>query len=95
VQFRIISEYVVAESGKGADALDRRPELAAALAAARAAKSPVIVSKLDRLSRDVAFISGLMHDFEVTDTSHARDLSGRILHQAIGRHRLSDRRGVR
>jgi DNA invertase Pin-like site-specific DNA recombinase len=59
-QVRIISEYVEAESGKGADALDRRPELAAALAAARAAKCPVIVSKLDRLSRDVAFISGLM-----------------------------------
>jgi hypothetical protein len=34
--------------------------LAAALAAARVAKCPVIVSKLDRLSRDVAFISGLM-----------------------------------
>ena len=36
------------------------PSLAAALSAARAAKCPVIVSKLDRLSRDVAFISGLM-----------------------------------
>ena len=45
---------------EGADGLDRRPELAAALAAARAAKRPVIVSKLDRLSRDVAFIPGLM-----------------------------------
>lgn len=56
----IIGEYVEAESGKGADALDRRPQLAAALATARNAKSPVIVSKLDRLSRDVAFISGLM-----------------------------------
>jgi DNA invertase Pin-like site-specific DNA recombinase len=59
-QIRLIAEYVEAETGKGADALDRRPELAAALAAARAAKCPVIVSKLDRLSRDVAFISGLM-----------------------------------
>ena len=57
---RLIAEYVEAESGKGADALDRRPQLAAALAKARAAKCPVIVSKLDRLSRDVAFISGLM-----------------------------------
>ena len=50
-RFRLISEYVEAESGKGADALDRRPELAAALAAARAAKCPVIASKLDRLSQ--------------------------------------------
>ena len=57
---QIIAEYVEAETGKGADALDRRPQLAAALSAARAAKCPVIVSKLDRLSRDVAFISGLM-----------------------------------
>jgi DNA invertase Pin-like site-specific DNA recombinase len=56
----IVGEYVEAETGKGADALDRRPQLAAALAAARTAKCPVIVSKLDRLSRDVAFISGLM-----------------------------------
>jgi DNA invertase Pin-like site-specific DNA recombinase len=59
-QIQLIAEYVEAETGKGADALDRRPQLAAALAAARAAKCPVIVSKLDRLSRDVAFISGLM-----------------------------------
>ena len=56
----IISEYVEAETGKGADALDRRPQLAAALAAARAAKCFVLVSKLDRLSRDVAFVAGLM-----------------------------------
>jgi DNA invertase Pin-like site-specific DNA recombinase len=56
----IISEFVEAETGKGADALDRRPQLATALAAAKAAKCSVVVSKLDRLSRDVAFVSGLM-----------------------------------
>jgi DNA invertase Pin-like site-specific DNA recombinase len=48
------------ETGKGADALDRRPQLAAALKAAKKAKCVVLVAKLDRLSRDVAFISGLM-----------------------------------
>src|SRR5437660_12426388 len=53
---RIISEYIEAETGKGADALDRRPQLAAALGAARSAKCPILVSKLDRLSRDVAFV---------------------------------------
>jgi DNA invertase Pin-like site-specific DNA recombinase len=57
---RIIAEYAEAETGKGADALDRRPQLAAALAAAKAAKCCVLVSKLDRLSRDVAFVAGLM-----------------------------------
>src|SRR5678815_4854216 len=59
-QLTIIAEFVEAETGKGADALDRRPQLAAALAAARTAKCSVLVSKLDRLSRDVAFVSGLM-----------------------------------
>lgn len=53
-------EFVEVETGKGADALDRRPQLTAALAAARRARCPVIVARLDRLSRDVAFISGLM-----------------------------------
>ena len=48
------------ETGKGTDALDRRPQLAAALAQARRLKCPVVVAKLDRLSRDVHFISGLM-----------------------------------
>jgi DNA invertase Pin-like site-specific DNA recombinase len=57
---RLIAEFVEAETGKGADALDRRPQLAAALAAAKSAKCAVLVSKLDRLSRDVAFVSGLM-----------------------------------
>jgi Resolvase, N terminal domain len=56
----IIEEYAEVETGKGADALDRRPQLAAALAAARRAKCSIVVSKLDRLSRDVAFVSGLM-----------------------------------
>jgi DNA invertase Pin-like site-specific DNA recombinase len=57
---RIIVEFVEAETGKGADALDRRPQLAAALAAAKTARCCVLVSKLDRLSRDVAFVAGLM-----------------------------------
>jgi hypothetical protein len=56
----LLGEFLEAESGKGSDALDRRPQLAAALAAARTARCPVIVAKLDRLSRDVAFIAGLM-----------------------------------
>ncbi len=44
---------------KGADALDRMPQLAAALAAARH-RGQVLVAKLDRLSRDVHFIAGLI-----------------------------------
>src|ERR1700738_695478 len=56
----IISDHTEIETGKGADTLDRRPQLAAALGQARKAKCPVVVAKLDRLSRDVHFISGLM-----------------------------------
>src|SRR6266853_2026004 len=51
---------VEVETGKGADALERRPQLAAALAKARKHRCPVAVAKLDRMSRDVHFISGLM-----------------------------------
>ena len=56
----LLMEFVEVESGKGCDALDRRPRLAEALAKAKRAKAPVLVAKLCRLSRDVAFISGLM-----------------------------------
>src|SRR6185437_3750331 len=56
----ITHEFVEIETGKGSDALDRRPQLKAALAAARKLKCHVAVAKLDRLSRDVHFISGLM-----------------------------------
>jgi DNA invertase Pin-like site-specific DNA recombinase len=55
----IVAEYVEVETGKGSFAMERRPELAAALADARRLKCGVIVAKLDRLSRDVHFISGL------------------------------------
>jgi DNA invertase Pin-like site-specific DNA recombinase len=56
----LVREFVEVETGKGSDALDRRPQLKAALAAAKRLKCHVAVAKLDRLSRDVHFISGLM-----------------------------------
>src|SRR4051794_10098035 len=58
--YEVTREFVEVETGKGADALDRRPQLKAALAAARKLRCHVGVAKLDRLSRDVHFISGLM-----------------------------------
>ena len=58
--FELIGEHVEVETGKGSDALDRRPKLSAALVEARKSKAAVIVAKLDRLSRDVAFVAGLM-----------------------------------
>jgi DNA invertase Pin-like site-specific DNA recombinase len=64
------------ETGAGSDALERRPKLSAALQAARKAKAPVLVAKLDRLSRDVHFISGLMAhrvEFVVCDLGRQSD----------------------
>ena len=58
--FQILRVFVEVETGKGSDALDRRPQLAAALSEARRQRCSVGVAKLDRLSRDVHFISGLM-----------------------------------
>ncbi|HSH77375.1 MAG TPA: recombinase family protein [Herpetosiphonaceae bacterium] len=51
-----IAEFVEVESGKNSD----RPQLDAALAAARKAKAVLVIAKLDRLARNVAFIANLM-----------------------------------
>ena len=56
--YQIAATFIEVQSGKDDD--QRRPQLSAALEAARKARAPVIVAKLDRLSRDVHFISGLM-----------------------------------
>ena len=56
----IVTEYHEVETGKGSDALERRPYLAEALKEAKKKKAAIVVAKLDRLSRDVAFIAGLM-----------------------------------
>ena len=55
----LAGSYTEIETGKRHDALDRRPQLAAALAHARKAKSAIVVAKLDHLG-DVHFIAGLM-----------------------------------
>jgi DNA invertase Pin-like site-specific DNA recombinase len=65
-RFNVVASFVEIESAKGGDTLVRRPKLHEALKAARKIKdddyrcAPIIVAKLDRLSRDVHFISGLM-----------------------------------
>lgn len=68
--------FTEVETGKGSDALDRRPKLAQALKQAKKLKVAVLVSKLDRLSRDVHFISGLMLqrvEFIVTEFGRQSD----------------------
>lgn len=57
---RVRKTFHDVETGKGDETLKRRPGLRAALEVASELEAPIIVSKLDRLSRDVHFISGLM-----------------------------------
>jgi DNA invertase Pin-like site-specific DNA recombinase len=56
----LIEAFTEVETGKGSNALDRRPQLKAALAYARKHKATLVIAKLDRLARNVHFISGLM-----------------------------------
>ena len=53
-------EFTEVETGKGANALDKRPQLKAALEYARKNKATLVIAKLDRLARNVHFISGLI-----------------------------------
>jgi DNA invertase Pin-like site-specific DNA recombinase len=74
-------EFVEVETGKGSDALDRRPQLKSALATAKKLKCHVAVAKLDRLSRDVHFISGLMaHRVPFVVAELGADVDPFILH---------------
>src|SRR3954453_3709139 len=53
---RIVAEHVEVESGRKKDRL----QLAAALAACRALRATLVIARLDRLARNVAFVSNLM-----------------------------------
>src|ERR1700704_4659491 len=73
--------YQDIQTGSGKDALLLRPGLAAALKEARAARCPLIVSRLDRLSRNVHFIAGLMeHKVHFVVAQFGRDVDDFTLH---------------
>lgn len=74
--------FTEVESGKRvSDTLARRPMLAAALNRAKQLNGPVIVAKLDRLSRDVHFVSGLMvHGVEFIACELGRQSDPFMLH---------------
>ena len=79
--FEVAASYVEIETGKGSDALDRRPQLRKALDDARKRKCNVVVAKLDRLSRDVHFISGLVaQGVPLIVAELGRDVQSWILH---------------
>jgi DNA invertase Pin-like site-specific DNA recombinase len=75
--FEILQTFTETESG----ADDSRPELGAAIAMAGKHKAPIIVAKLDRLSRDVHYISGLMkHRVPFIVTELGADTDPFLLH---------------
>jgi DNA invertase Pin-like site-specific DNA recombinase len=81
---KLLATYTEVESGKKSD----RPELAKALNHARRSKAILVVAKMDRLSRNVAFLSALMEstvEFVAVDNPHANRLTIHIL-AAIAEH---------
>ena len=76
--WQLTGEFTEVESGKRSD----RPELAKALEACRRQKARLVIAKLDRLARNVAFISGLMEskvDFVAADMPEANKLTVHIM----------------
>ncbi len=91
-QWIMVAEFTEVESGKR----DDRPELTKALAACKKHKAKLVIAKLDRLSRNVHFISGLMDagvEFVAADMPFANKLTVHIM-AAFAQHereRISER----
>lgn len=78
----IVSEFTEVESGKNSD----RPQLAAALAAARLHRCPVVVAKVDRLTRSAGFLNRLLEanvDVRFADLPQIEGAVGRFLLQQM------------
>lgn len=56
----LVAEFEEVETGKGSNALEKRPQLRAAIALAKKRRAVLVIAKLDRLARNVHFVSGLM-----------------------------------
>jgi DNA invertase Pin-like site-specific DNA recombinase len=83
-RWTLIAEFTEIESGKRND----RPELAKALAVCKKQKAKLVIAKLDRLSRNLAFIAALMDsgvEFIAVDNPHANKLTIHIL-AAVAQH---------
>jgi DNA invertase Pin-like site-specific DNA recombinase len=92
----VVAEFTETETGKGADALAKRPQLRAALDACRKLGATLVIAKLDRLARNVFFVSGLMESkvrFVACDMPEANELTIHIM-AAFAEHeakRISER----
>ena len=92
----VLAEFVEVETGKGSNALERRPELRAALDLCKKSGATLLIAKLDRLARNVHFVSGLMESkvkFVACDLPEANQLTIHIM-AAFAEHearRISER----
>jgi DNA invertase Pin-like site-specific DNA recombinase len=80
--WKIIAEFVEVESGKRSD----RPQLDAALVAARARRVPLVVAKVDRLTRSVSFLSRLLDagvDVRFADLPALEGATGKFMLQQM------------
>jgi DNA invertase Pin-like site-specific DNA recombinase len=76
--WKLVAEFTEVESGKNSD----RAQLRAAQTACKKHKATLIIAKLDRLSRNVHFLSGLMEagtKFVAVDNPNANKLTIHIL----------------
>ncbi len=81
-EWRIAGEFVEVESGKNAD----RPELAKALTMARLHRAALVVAKVDRLTRSLAFLSRLLEagvDVRFCDLPQIEGPTGRFMLQQM------------
>ena len=72
--WELVGDFTEVETGKGAKALNKRPQLVDAIMLCRKHKAKLVIAKLDRLARNVHFISGLMEtrvDFVAVDMPSA------------------------
>jgi DNA invertase Pin-like site-specific DNA recombinase len=82
--WELVGEFVEVESGKKSD----RPEMARAIEACRKYRARLVIAKLDRLSRNLAFVATLMDsgvEFVAVDNPHANKLTIHIL-AAVAEH---------
>jgi len=73
-EWELLEGFIEIETGKGSDALDRRPQLKAAMGTCKKYKATLIIAKLDRLARNNHFIAGLLEsgiDFICADMPQA------------------------
>jgi DNA invertase Pin-like site-specific DNA recombinase len=80
----LAAQFIEVESGRK----DNRPQLMAALAECRKRRAVLVIAKLDRLARNVHFISGLMNsdvEFVAVDMPSANRLTIHIL-AAVAEH---------